>query len=44
MTDATSRPPLEEPESSWTMLYLSVVLVEAVVILALWALSRYFGS
>jgi len=26
------------------MLYLSAVLVEAVVILALWALSRYFGS
>jgi len=44
VTDATSRPPLEEPESSRTMLYLSAVLVEAIVILALWALSRYFGS
>jgi hypothetical protein len=42
--EATDRTPVEEPESSRTMLYLSVVLVEAVVILTLWAFSRYFGS
>ena len=44
MTDATDRTPLEEPESKRTILYLSVVLVEAIVILTLWALSRYFSS
>jgi hypothetical protein len=42
--DTTDRTPLEEPDSSRTMLYLSVVLVEAIVILTLWAFSRYFGS
>ena len=44
MTDATDRPPLEEPDSRRTMLYLLVVLVETIVILTLWAFSRYFSS
>jgi hypothetical protein len=44
VTDATGRTPRDEPESSRRVLYLSVVLVEAIVILALWAFSRYFGS
>jgi len=44
MTSTTTHRPLEEPESSRTVLYLSVVLVEALVILTLWAFSRYFGS
>ena len=44
MTNVAEREPLQEPESSRTKLYLSVVLVETIVILALWAFSRYFGS
>ncbi len=44
VTNATDRAPLEEPESGRTLLYLSVVLVEAIVILTLWAFGRYFGS
>jgi hypothetical protein len=44
VTNAPDGRPLEEQESRRTKLYLSVVLVETIVILTLWAFSRYFGS
>jgi F0F1-type ATP synthase membrane subunit c/vacuolar-type H+-ATPase subunit K len=44
VTDASGRRPPEEQASDRTRLYLGVVLVETIVILALWAFGRYFGS
>jgi hypothetical protein len=44
VTDASDHEPHEETVSDRTGLYLGVVVVETLVILALWWLSRYFGS
>jgi hypothetical protein len=44
VTGASDRGPHEETEPDRTRLYLGVVVVETLVILALWAFGRYFGS
>jgi hypothetical protein len=44
MPETTQTPAVSEPDArNMTRTYVLVLVVEALVIFALWALSRYFG-